>query len=47
MFDSHDGLSSQRAAAIYRSHPDPETRADFADFLHRLLSDGERALAQG
>ena len=38
---------AQRAAAVYRSHPDPVSRSDFADVLHRLLAEGERALAQG
>lgn len=36
--------TARRAAAVYRSHPDPAVRADFASFLDQLLTEGERAL---
>lgn len=37
----------QRAAEIYRSHPDPTSRDSFVDQLQHLLDDGARVTAQG
>jgi RNA polymerase sigma factor (sigma-70 family) len=37
----------QRAAAIYRSHPDPISRGSFVEQLQHLLDSGSLALDQG
>lgn len=37
----------ERAAEIYRSHPDPKSRGSFVDQVQHLLDAGARVIAQG